>query len=589
MAGVVDPTVSRHVQRLRDKYGSRDMRMSKIRAVREGNMDVLFPDLFGEDWRKPIVANFIDIAAKDFSEAIAPLPTLTCPVGDMSSDSSRRFANKKTRFGLHYWLVSRLEQRMAQAVDRYMTYGFMPILVEPDFDTNLPMLSLEDPWGSYPDLDRYGTCKTYAKVWKDKASNLAVDFPDLADQLYTREYGQWKDCDLEVVRFFDTDYSVTFIPERKNLILGSPVQNLISRCPVSVAKLPHLDDEFRGQFDQVIWVQMARAKMAVLQLEAAQKAVNAPTVVPEDLDDLPLGDDAIWRTREGVRSVGRVPLAVDPAIFSEMAELEQELRTGARYPEARTGNINASVITGRGVQELLGGFDSQIKTAQTQIGAALREATSIAFEVDEKYFGGTTKNVTGVAKGSPYQVKYDPAKDIDGDYTCQVTYGYMAGLTPNQALVFMLQLRADKDLSQRTMMENLPYDVDVESELRQITVEEARAALNASVLQTAQAIPALAAQGQAPTQIVKSIATYIQQIQRGDTPEDAANKAFTPPEPENGPETMAEGGQEEPGAAPAGVQMPEQNPYMQPISQLLAGIRNGSPVLSQEVRKRQPA
>jgi hypothetical protein len=62
--------------------------------------------------------------------------------------------------------------------------------------------------------------------------------------------------------------------------------------------------------------------------------------------------------------VRRVRLELPNAAFGESQILLDELRQGARYPEARTGGVDASIITGRGVQALLGGFDSQVKAAQ---------------------------------------------------------------------------------------------------------------------------------------------------------------------------------------------------------------------------------
>ena len=68
--------------------------------------------------------------------------------------------------------------------------------------------------------------------------------------------------------------------------------NPIGRCPVVIAQMPSFDSETRGQFDDVLWVQLARAKMATLN-EAAQKAVEAPIALPNDVSHLAIGGDAI--------------------------------------------------------------------------------------------------------------------------------------------------------------------------------------------------------------------------------------------------------------------------------------------------------
>src|SRR5262249_60102029 len=98
-------------------------------------------------------------------------------------------------------------------------------------------------------------------------------------------------------------------------------------------------------------VQLARSVMAQLTIEAGKKAVQAPTVVPPDMIDMPIGADAVWRVEGGAAQVGRVPLNVPGEAFALSQQLQQEMQDGARYPGVRQGGLKASVVTGRGVQE----------------------------------------------------------------------------------------------------------------------------------------------------------------------------------------------------------------------------------------------
>ncbi len=117
-------------------------------------------------------------------------------------------------------------------------------------------------------------------------------------------------------------------------------------------------------------------------MEAAEKSVQSPIVVPQDVQEMEFGGDAVIRTTNpaGVR---RVELPIPSGAFTEQTLLQQELRTGTRYPESRTGNLDASIITGQGVQALMGGFDTQVKSAQAIFASALKDVISICFEVDE--------------------------------------------------------------------------------------------------------------------------------------------------------------------------------------------------------------
>ncbi len=57
---------------------------------------------------------------------------------------------------------------------------------------------------------------------------------------------------------------------------------------VVVARRPSVDGEMRGQFDDILSVQLARARFAVLQIQAAEKSIQAPIAIPQDVQELAL-------------------------------------------------------------------------------------------------------------------------------------------------------------------------------------------------------------------------------------------------------------------------------------------------------------
>ena len=261
-------------------------------------------------------------------------------------------------------------------------------------------------------------------------------------------------------------------------------------------------------------------------MEAAEKSVQAPIVLPQDVQELQLGGDAVIRTANpaGVR---RVELTLPQGAFTEQSLLNEELRVGTRYPESRTGNISASVVTGQGVQALMGAFDTQVKSAQAIFAAALRDVITLCFCVDE-YIYPEEKTIRGVDSGSPYEVTYKPTKDIKGDHSADVRYGMLAGLNPAQGLIFMLQALGGKLISRDMAMRELPFTVNVTQELEKIEIEEMRTALLGSLTAYTQAIPQMASQGQDASDVVRKIAAVIKARQKGQALEDAIEETFAP-------------------------------------------------------------
>ncbi len=70
--------VNAKLGRLQTKFASRDQRMRDVLSVRQGDLSKVFPSMFSEDYPKPLVANFIDVAARDLAEAMAPMPSFNC-------------------------------------------------------------------------------------------------------------------------------------------------------------------------------------------------------------------------------------------------------------------------------------------------------------------------------------------------------------------------------------------------------------------------------------------------------------------------------------------------------------------------------
>jgi hypothetical protein len=569
------------VSRLQTKYAQRDGRMRDVLSVRQGDISKVYPSMFSEEYPKPLIANLIDVSARDLAEAMAPLPTFSCSASNMVSDAARKAADTRARIANYYVGRSELSVQMYTGADWYNTYGMMIGMVDLDYEGNEPTIKLINPFGAYPEIDRFGRCLSLTQVVGMDAQSLASMYPEYADQILNRNTFTPGSPYLSLVRYHDKDQDVIYLPERKDLVLAR-TPNPIGRCMVRVAFRPSIDGEARGQFDDVLAVQLARARFAVLQIQAAEKSIQAPIAIPQDVQELALGPDAIMRS-SNPQSIRRVPLELPVGVFQESGVLERELRMGARYPESRSGQLDASVVTGRGVQALQAGFDTQIKAAQAQFARVFAELVSICFEADEKLFGNKIKEIRGIDDGTPYTMKYVPSRAINGDYTVDVRYGIMSGLDPNRAVIALLQMRSDKLVSRDYVRREIPVEINVTQEEQKVDIEEMRDALRVAVAQYAQAIPALAAQGQDPSQIISRIAEVIQGRQKGMQIETIVEKAFMlepqPQAPQGMPQMPAAGMAPAPasqptpdqsgGAAPAPGQQPQGRPD---IASLLASI-----------------
>jgi len=581
--------------RLKQANGERDQRMMDVKQVRAGQMGYVFPEMFPEDgpFTRPIVANMIDVAARDLAEVIAPLPSFNCSSSTSVSDRARQFAEKRTRIAGNYVIYSNTQRQMFTASDRYVSYGFVPAIVEIDWDEYMPRIKWLDCTGVYTLKDKRDKVKVlFQTIWY-QVDELIAKFPELAKAI--EKYAGPQSTRLEVVRYHDKDWDIMFLPGQSGFELMRTV-NPVGVCLAVEVKRPGLGDEARGQFDDVLAVQVAKARFALLGLEAAQKAVQAPIALPQDVQELAMGADSVLRSSQPEK-IRRIGLEVPSSTFAEQGLLDQELRQGSRYPEVRGGNTDASIVTGRGVQALMGGFDTQVRTAHAMFAEAFTDLIKLCFLVEDTCWPQVKKTVRGNDNGTPFEISYTPEKDINGDHSVDVQYGLMAGLDPNRALVFGLQARGDRLISQDWLRRQLPFSLNATEEEQKLDVEDLRQTLRQAVSVYAQSIPMLAQNGQDPSEVLGKIALIIEGRLRNKPIEELVVSAFAPPKmPDVGVDNTVEANtpSEAPGMVPPTSGLPQGMPPAPAgappdMATLLAGLSsNGNANLSANISRRGP-
>lgn len=565
----------------------RDSVMADIYSIRNGEINNVFPMMFSDDFPQPVIQNFIDTCAKDTSEQLAVLPAFNCNASTMVSDAARTRADKRTKGAQFYLDHSKLQTQMYRGADYYVSYGTMPIRIEPDFEAHSPRIHLIDPRGTYPEIDRYGKCLSFSKVFKYKICDLTALYPELTDAITGPKEEAWSTAQIEVVLYEDAKETVTFIPDRNDLLLLR-AKNELGECPVVMAQRPSVTDVPRGQFDDVMWIQVARNRFAMMAMQAAEQSVEAPLALPYDVQEMSIGPMATLRTNNP-KDIRRVGLEMSPAAFQEGQVLDMEMKNGARYPAARQGNVDASIITGQGIKALEGGFDSMLRASQDVFAEAFKEMMRICFKMDQHYWGKDERSIRGLSDGVPYEITWKPERDIANDFTCDVSYGFAAGMDPNRALVFLLQLRGDKAISRDLLRRQIPFGINVTQEEQRIEVEDLREGLLASIMNYAQAIPQMAMQGQDPADVLTKISAIIKGVQKGKALEDVVASAFEPvaPPPDAGQPPGMPGDPNAQGGPPGAPQ--GQGGAPPDLMTLLSGLgSSGQPKVSTQTKRSIP-
>jgi hypothetical protein len=532
----VDVGLSQRVDAIKAGYVDRDRRVADVRAVRKGDFDKIAPGAFNEDWPRPIVANMVNSIAQHAAAALSPLPTITCSSPTMTSDAARARADRRTKIANHYYKNSNVQMQRQTACDQFFTYGLMVASIEPDWDDQLPAVIYEDSIGFYPVWDRRGRTVTVVREFTRRVVEMEAEYPHLASTLHKSIIGvtgSGAQATVRVIKYDDKNRIVMYAPDLGGLVF-TDMPNPLGKCTYVCTKKPNLDAEQQGTFDDLIWVQIARHFMQMLAIEAAADAVEAPIVVPSDVGNVPVGPGAIIRT-DNPGGVGRVRLDVPAQVWASIDHLKQEMQYGAIAPEALGGSIDASVVTGRGVQELMAGYSQQIAMCQETISRHDEQVLALCLEMDEKFWPDSTKSIRGRMSGATYQLTYVPSKDIAGDYTVDAVYGGVKGLDPNRGLVWLLQTLGGDIVSKDYVRRNADADINPTEEESKIALEKMRDTLIQAMSAYGQSMPALVQQGQDPSEIVAKIVQVTRGLQKGQSFEDILEKVFPPPPPAPAP------------------------------------------------------
>jgi hypothetical protein len=566
-------SINRRYERLKLRNTNRDIAMTRIKSVREGRIHDLAPEIFAVDgaWKEPIIANMIDIAAHDISDMLAPLPTISCLSSTMITESKRTKATKRTQIAASYISSSKLGLNVRKAVDWYISYGFVAARVEPNYEKGQPTIRFINPIGCYYEKNRNGDVIAFYQRATVDRQDLATKYPEIANKVLKKQGYSFKatadTSTIDVIFYHDKDWDIAFVAGDDSYIIDKQ-PNYCDDFTIRIAERPGGTDIPRGQFDDIIFLQLAQAEFALLQLKAAYESVNAPLAMPDDVMEFAVGEGSIIKSKTP-QNIRRVGLEIPQSVLLEGQSLQQQLQLGSRMPQTRTGNTNASVITGQGVKALEGGYEAQLASHQAVFANLIQEVIALAFKVDVSIFGDMEKTLSGTENGTPFEITYNAAKDIGEDHSVSVRYGVMAGLDPNRALIYALQGLSVGLFSVDFVRRELPFAMDIEDEKRKVLLEKMDEAAIQALLNYSASIPQMAAQGQDPSQAVKAFAQAAEDIRKGKSMSESLQKIFAPEPPKPTEEELAAAQMQQAmsGMALGGAQMPQEGAMVAPEGQ----------------------
>ena len=464
-----------------DAYATRGRIRSIMNGGPSGILALLGDQIKGfQDWQVP-VPNLMSTGLEHLAQKIGRIPNLKIDIpNDRDSERSKQKAEKMSRIISAYDENQRLDIQMPQ-VGRWLPgYGFSVWVIREKKDANgvpYPCAELRDPYNCFPGyfgadqqpkemsiirrVPKYALAKVYPnfkeKIYdKDMGTGLSIGSGSASP--YTDSYaGSWANSNGQgdlISEYYCEEG--TYIFHMSSGAIFDFIPNPLSSGPAFVVAKKFSFDQLQGQYDQIIGLMAAMAKINVMSIIAMEDAVFTETNISGELESgqYRKGRFAVNYLAPGTQ-VSKPASNVPYQIFQQIDRVERQLRVGGAYPVTDDSQSPLSFATGRGLEELGASMSLMIREYHTIMADAIEQTDAKRLEWDNIMYGGKPKHLSGYSNNKFFSEKYDPEKDIGFNYKTRRVYGAMAGYDEPQKIVTGLQLLQAGIIDTQTLQENL--------------------------------------------------------------------------------------------------------------------------------------
>lgn len=510
------------------KYRERDRIGQRLRDV--------LSNTYQEGWRdivpagqEPVVGNLIWAAARTIAQRVGRYPRIVVNPSkrDVDDSAAEKSEGHETQLSED---LDRFNFRaiLQQACYWLVTHDLMPLIVRPSPFYGVPVIEVKDPLTCYPGTVWPHKPEVYDVLFAQRvpAYHAARLYPEVSKVLSRQTTRESVDT-VVLAEFFDTSGVTVALLEPECVPIDYIPSILPGKITTFVSRGFSPDLDFHGQFDHVVPILIAQAKLTGLVMALAEQNVFAETNVFAELSSnqakYAWGPNAVNFFTPGPGS--RVEKSINnmsPQVFQELDRLERSIRIGGGFPGQLSGEPVATIATGKGIEELTVTVDDNVNYWQTVVQDVMTRAL---------------RCYSDMAKA----MESDGADNYQANEKIKITIRHLASSDPSET-VGLLQKIDSKLLSRTTVRQRLDEIEVPEREEVIIETEMLRDAILQGVAERAAAPPE--AGGMSPGDIAKLI-----RMRRNGTPiEEAildleAEQASAPAGPPSMADLLGQSGQ----------------------------------------------
>ena len=600
----VGPELGFIVQLYRERLNNSSDDMNRMAGVRDAyNGDIIVPIPEMDRQEESAVANIIAAGLDQTAMRIAStIPSVEYQALTPGDPASVNRARKATLANKGWWTYADMTGKLRLRSRKLIGYAASPVSLRPDPKAGCAKWSLRDPLSCFPSTPDDATDMTPEDCifsYKRTRGWVKVNYPEKLDQLTKRVVttSRWDDKgstaiespedEFTILEYQDPECTVMLVlaqdsemPNPKGLPYVE-LERTINRTGMTLVVTPgrFTLDRQKGQYDGLIGMNQAMAKLTALELIFAGKSVFPPQYLISRPNETAAFTSGPWPASSGKINIVKdgemreIPINPGYAGTQMIDRLERNMRVTGGIAAEMGGESQSNVRTGkRGDSIMSAVIDFPVQEAQEILQMSLQHENKRAMAISKSYFGNEKKSFYITSKGSRglnQYIDYTPNKDFESDNNV-VSYP-QTGADANGLVEGAGQRVAMQTLSKRSFMEIDPTVDDPELEWEQIQEEQILAAIMAGLTQQLTT-------GQMP---VTDGARIMQLIGKGTKLPDAITKAHeeaqarqSTPAPAGDPATMS--GLNTPGAGGEQPTIPQASQGQGNLAQILQQIKTTS-------------
>lgn len=580
-------------------FSERDRRYRVNWYAYKGEYDKINPNYQPQDGRdrrrdksEPFIQvwNLIRPVVDTHRLLINRLPNISVPAEIPAFEPAARKSEKQERIYYALWDAGKMKRKHGRnSLNLSLNYAAVWQVVW-DAELEIPMTVTRNPGETYPVMKRNQEEVAYCLFyWEQEKDKLAEEYPDVKNLFANRRGSSM----IGVWEYVDAERRILVVGNKSASLEPKNVEHNMGVCPVTVTPGCYTDEGAfpSGPVDQLVAVNDAYNRFHTKWGDALEEVLFGHHVVEGDEGkDIPINTgpgSKIW-VPTGATYHYEQPKPPPAEAFQELQEMRRMIRDMGTWPEVASGEMDASVITGKAVTRLQGVMAAMAAETQENIGSDLALCNSWMMQMLEKYRpkkkfvlyatapiapSSHFEKVFGAKRPTNFTVDFVPEDDIQGYYANQLTYSPF-GTDMNASIQSGMQLVKERIAPESWLRNQIPSIGDAEGAAAEIKRQDQERAMFEADLQVKVQERILEAQYQQQAKMA--------QLQQGAAPEGAPNTEVAPtPSQGGGPAPPPSSpGMGTGGGAPGGEQIGPNATIMPGGAPQLMGM--GEPLTGQE-------